>query len=754
MGSITVPATSMVISSTSGSPVNPTNVGGAGSYVGAINDSSDTTYLQYGAGSVGVEPRLYIQFDNVRTSVPAGARIYGLAVSHRQAFNPGGDRYFWPFRMWASSFPSYLYYFSYGIGTLTKDATFRTFQSVTVAKTNTGGVFYWDSLIETSSVDIVVDMPLWGSFDGTAGAVGLAEVDLIVYYDEQPTVSSVAVSSTGVSNPDITWTYADPEGSVQTQYDIVVLPSATIDSTGKTPGTTGFDPTTSAVASIWEAYRVSSSATSATVANPLDNGDTYYAYVRVYQGDVNGNPFYSDWDYVTWTTSFTPPPTPEVWVVVDSDTGRARLAIGDAYTTDIYEAQNTSFALERSIDGGTAYTAMASGASSLWGLRQYSGMSTTQYAYLPDSTALSVTGDIRLEGYGLRPTDLSSDCTILYKDGSYALKVLSTGYVQVYWTDGSNTQTVNSTTKITDLGLSFPQDAIHVRADVTVAASYSVTFYYSTSTSTTPGSTEWVQLGATVTGSTSATSIVDSSNGLRIGSYWSGGVPTQRFYGWMSGFSVYNGLTASDLSEQVLFINIAPGYFSPSATYSSTYTGATLTMAAISTSYGLSYDDPEILEGTATYYRGRGWGPTAAESDLYSAYSSAVSATLTLTNWLLKAYHTAVAVEIDLMPNSLDLQRPKERAVYKPLGTNRYVVISDGTRGLQGTLKIEVTTQAARDALQAVYDADDAVVLQSPFFDWNVGKTFAILDWKQKKADPAGQYWQIDLDVVEIEVAA
>jgi hypothetical protein len=172
-------------------------------------------------------------------------------------------------------------------------------------------------------------------------------IDVDIVSQPTVTVSAPTGTITTTSAPDVTWTYADTDNETQAFYEIKVFSSAQY-------GAGGFDPATSA--STWESGEIASSDSSAVVGENLTAG-TYRAYVRVAKA-VNGQPFWSDYAFNTFTLSFTPPTIPTMAVAWSSSLGRATFTLTGAaptgYTSQYYD-------IHRSDNAGVIYEGIRDG---------------------------------------------------------------------------------------------------------------------------------------------------------------------------------------------------------------------------------------------------------------------------------------------------------------------------------------------------------------------------------------------------------
>jgi hypothetical protein len=113
------------------------------------------------------------------------------------------------------------------------------------------------------------------------------------------------------------WTYADSEGDQQSAYQIKIFDSTAYSASG-------FDPDTSTPSE--DTGVVASTNNGATLEVDLADATTYRAYVRVAHL-VNGNNYFSSWDYSQFTIDVDAPATPLISAFYDSNLGAVVLTI-------------------------------------------------------------------------------------------------------------------------------------------------------------------------------------------------------------------------------------------------------------------------------------------------------------------------------------------------------------------------------------------------------------------------------------------
>jgi hypothetical protein len=167
----------------------------------------------------------------------------------------------------------------------------------------------------------------------------------------QPTVVVTAPTGTvtTTATPEVQWTYTDPDAAdPQAFYEVRVFTAAQF-------GIGGFDPATSPAT--WESGSVQSSEPGAFIGDGLLSG-TYRAYVRVAKS-INGEPFWSTWDFEPFTISVTPPPTVAIEAAWSSSEGKATLTLTGGAPGLSYSSQY--FQVQRSDNSGVSWDYIRSG---------------------------------------------------------------------------------------------------------------------------------------------------------------------------------------------------------------------------------------------------------------------------------------------------------------------------------------------------------------------------------------------------------
>jgi len=175
------------------------------------------------------------------------------------------------------------------------------------------------------------------------------DVDIVT----KPSVGVVSAPVGGVSTttPDITWTYVDTvDNSTQDYAEIKVFDSGQYNAAGFNIATTTTTP-------IWTSGQVATTELTSVVGALLTPA-TYRCFVRVAK-DINGEPFWSDWNYGEFTVNYTTQPVPTMAVAWSASLGRAAFTItGNSLSGGLTSQYHQ---VQRSDDEGVNYDYIRNG---------------------------------------------------------------------------------------------------------------------------------------------------------------------------------------------------------------------------------------------------------------------------------------------------------------------------------------------------------------------------------------------------------
>jgi hypothetical protein len=177
------------------------------------------------------------------------------------------------------------------------------------------------------------------------------EVYVDVDVATQPSVGSVTapVGSTSTTTPDITWTYVDStDNSTQDYVEIKVFSSAQYNASGWSVSTS--TPT-------WTSGQIAQADLNSVVGSLLIPA-TYRCFVRVAK-DINGTPFWSDWNYSEFTVSYSTQSVPTMAVAWSASLGKASFTITGSSLSGGFTSQYHQ--VQRSDDSGVTWNYIRGG---------------------------------------------------------------------------------------------------------------------------------------------------------------------------------------------------------------------------------------------------------------------------------------------------------------------------------------------------------------------------------------------------------
>lgn len=270
--------------------VSPLTVVGAASVHAALADSSDVTYVTTSTSPSTARAQMSdVKFASL--ALPAGAVIEWVKPVVREAHT--GTTYLTVYLVYARSYDGFPHSTANSrspIGSNPGDNVFRTTDGPVFTKASDG--VKWHTLDpSTFSAQLLIG-PANNFPTSTITPPKMAKIDLVVSYRVAPTVTSItpAAGSTGDTQPAVSWL----TGETQEAYRVVVVTPSQQDSSGRTPGSVGYDPSTVAQP-VWDSGKVYSATQSAVVTNHLDNGSGYFIYVRSWAPAVNNVEMASAW---------------------------------------------------------------------------------------------------------------------------------------------------------------------------------------------------------------------------------------------------------------------------------------------------------------------------------------------------------------------------------------------------------------------------------------------------------------------------
>lgn len=410
--------------------------------------------------------------------------------------------------------------------------------------------FAWD---QTAIDSLFIKVSDYATTSAARGFVYELYADVDIRNRPTVTVSAPTGTVTASGRPTVTWSFTDADGDQQSYYQVKVFTAAQYTAVG-------FDASTSA--SFWDSGEVASStASDAIVGRLLPNG-TYRAYVRAAK-NVNSSPFFSDWAFSTFTMGVSTPRMPSLTVSYSGITGRALVtAQGFAptgFTSQFFQFQRstnltdwvTVRGADRLVPDALYVAAVADyevprGVTSYYRVRTVGVISSDEFpgawstphitlpsaganfASVPDSAALDITGDIELvmrfsmDDFTPTPSNVYpfAKRATTGNQRSWLWEITTGGLIRLYWSADGTTEL----SRISTVALPFTDGTnywLRVQLDVdNGAAGHNVRFDWAPDQENEPAT--WTQVGTTVT-TAGVTSIFASTANVTIGRWQDAG---------------------------------------------------------------------------------------------------------------------------------------------------------------------------------------------------------------------------------------
>jgi hypothetical protein len=587
----------------------------------------------------------------------------------------------------------------------------------------------------------------WTEYTGGTGLNRLYKMFVRVFYDQPPTVSGIqptdlSAGQTFTTTPTIKWTYADTENTIQSQYRVVVVKSDVLDAYGRSPGSSGYDPSL-ATSTAYDSGVVPGPASQSTVSpKGLTNLSNYYAYVKVWHSPVNSVEMASSWTAsAVFQVNGTAPSAPTMTAVGNNTNARIDIeVVQGSWSSTPYPSYFNVYKLIDSVNGVTEFVRGGINDATMTGMR--TGSTSGNHITTPHHASLAITGNIDIRLLVSFEATPSGEYLIVKNDTSgsvsWNLRMMSSNKPQFEFWNGS-LQTALCNTALTMPAVKTP---FWLRCKHTTASNWHTDFWYSfESPDTVPSKVNWQTLGSfTGTGSgtmTSTTSVlgINGSNNTAQGL-----------------FRVYYA-EVQNSSAAIVANPDFRGSLIGSTTLTDS-TGKVWTIARTGANQNLAftqYYDYEEPPATSRFYTSEAV-TLAAGSPVSSTqgvgFSSGWTIAAPYTWWFKTVLIPTLNKTFQLLPGSWDANIPAETAAFSPLGRPRKVVVSDGTKGVEQTLQVECITQTDYDNLKAIYDAQQVVLVQTSathqrylFFN----------SWKDERGTIASGYFIVALGAIEVD---
>lgn len=581
----------------------------------------------------------------------------------------------------------------------------------------------------------------------TGSAVRVSKMWVRLYYETPPVVSGItedglsAGTITTTTAPTVRWTYTDADGSPQQIFRGIVVKNTAHDVAGRLAGATNFDPESASPKDFDTGFTYSNNNVFTVGPYGLDNLGTYYAYVRAWAPAVQSVPQYSTYAHgAAFLISCTPPNVPTINAYADNDNSKIDVDIvaGNWPTGTPFPYR---LDVKRSVDPTLPWQPMRNGTNvtTMSGLQ--TGSTSGNQIDTPDSVALSAATDIDVRvcfallappnaNYLLSKADISAS--------SWFFRIDNTNHPIFEWF--STGPTIHTATCPVALPLPPIRTPIWLRAKLNSTSNWNVQFYYSMdSVDTNPNEVVWTLLG-TFTGTGVAT-ILDTATVLVIN-----GVPG----GFATNFRIYYAELRDSTGASVANPDFR-GLTLGSKTFVDAI-GNTWTINAFSTNETVPFwvlHDYEVKPGqVANYYAQT--STVSAGVPIAGAWQPVIGTQTTALNkrWWFKVVEVPeLNAQFDLYPGSWNAHRPADSAAFSALGRTNKVVSSDGVRGREQTLKVECITDAELDALSAIYEAQQTVLVMNDVEE----RYMFFTDWKDDRGGMSNKYTTVDLIAYEVD---
>jgi hypothetical protein len=166
--------------------------------------------------------------------------------------------------------------------------------------------------------------------------------------------------------------------------------------------------------------------------------------------------------------------------------------------------------------------------------------------------------------------------------------------------------------------------------------------------------------------------------------------------------------------------------------------------------------DYEMPIGVGVRYRARAYDDVTG-GRVFSTYTTQGSdTTLAVSDltsnglWLKVPQDDTKNMRVELTPGSLNFKRPKDSAVFNPIGRPRKVQVEDVVKGVEFTgLEFDIVGSTAYDKLTTIYETQKVVLLQTDIAgrQWYL----SLGDWSEKLINAVDRVHYVSFDAVEVD---
>lgn len=272
------------------SPWQSFTITGSASVQAALADSNDGTYIESGSSLATVKQQLmYVIFAPL--DLPDGAVIEYIQPVVRERHGQGGWLTVAELHARNSSGVHKTAWSQAPIGTNPADNTWRNTNGPIFTKAADGTE--WSDCDPATFTAVLAWGPNWYDtyYSSITNRPALSKVDLNVAYRMPPgTVINGPGGAIDDPRPPVEW----ETGQTQIAYRVIVVAVGAVDGSGRTAGSTSFDPST-VVQPAHDSGKVYSAVTETVVTDHLTPGASYYFYVRTWAPSIGSTEMPSSW---------------------------------------------------------------------------------------------------------------------------------------------------------------------------------------------------------------------------------------------------------------------------------------------------------------------------------------------------------------------------------------------------------------------------------------------------------------------------
>ncbi len=718
------------VNATNESNLTPTIVGAATEHA-ALGDDSDSSYIQLS----GLQGAYHNYYGFPTPTIPAGAAVTGIQAGYRYS-KEAQYCYFKVLDIYAERGVPYEEFQARtyeddrtsqdGLSTV-KEFTTNIYATATEAPIND----IWDR--DLSTLEVLCEYYHQSTYDAR-----LHDVYLVVYYNEQPEITNVqpddlVSGDTQTSNPTFEWDYDDAELDPQSVVRLIVVGDTQLDGTGKSPGDSGYDPTT-VVDPHWDSGDVVQSTTTLGIGNSVVNGNTYYVYGRVGHAAVipNNTYHYSDWDNSSFGVDTTPPEDPQLVMAYRPDVSGVYVqstinGFADTTDTKFMEIEGSPKAFGQQFANWQDLRRMVyrDKATGIFIPNANSDRITT-----PDHASFDNGNQIQFLIHAAREDWTPASTKALFRrENHFYMELESDGDITFGFRAGATWEDL-TLFRTTDIGLTTDnwRDLwINVLVNnpggggiAFVLTEYALgkgPFHGQENADGIPGPEDWVLVGTQTP--TTAGNIDTTNTQIVVGN---DDTPDESWNGVIYEFAFFTGYQSFSEGYQYNQTATAPAAvcWFKAREADLDVNNVTDTLGRVWTCqndarWTVDVVDRENLHPERMYARTRATsdvGADQASTDWIGDDTDYVTVAIPDgTYWVSPIDTPEYAVATELHLTAMDSKRDRDVAIFRPLGRNAFVGISDGHRGQQFTLRLDFMTHEQHAEILRMFQASEVVYI-------------------------------------------